>query len=164
MGREKKKKTTMVLANLKEKMIKFFKSRKAGKCKWLQAGMMRVLTRVSDEATKAGTVGTTVGAEAKTVDEEQREATAPRQCSFWLSTDMASALPAASDWARAPGTCTTGNKVSRRLVTNGHSGPREIIALFNGIDLKVYLFKRLLKPCQLKTQNTLRSYFYSSYK
>lgn len=43
---------------------------------------MRVLTRVSDEATKAGTVGTTVGAEAKTVDEEQREATAPRQCSF----------------------------------------------------------------------------------
>lgn len=44
--------------------------------------MMRVLTRVSDEATKAGTMGTTVEAGAKTVDEVQGETTGPRQHSF----------------------------------------------------------------------------------
>lgn len=43
---------------------------------------MRVLTRVSDEVTKAGTMGTTVEAGAKTADEVQGETTGPHQHSF----------------------------------------------------------------------------------
>lgn len=85
-------KQTIVQANLKDKVTA---------CIWLQAGM-RVLTRVSDEVTKAGTMGTTVEAGAKTADEVQGETTGPHQHSFWLSTDIPSVLLTASNWGQGP--------------------------------------------------------------